>query len=163
MAPKIWQVFKCHFKRLSLYSDTRKLWSVTCIYLNQPPLLKSFQRLATREQGFLMCGQCLLDRVPGAVTPICLWKLKEASAVCFIRASPPLLGFHCQALHLNGQGPFQAHAPQEGKERTQSPPECQESEILTPGWRPHIWSDHDQVKREWVSTCSNLHLPSHCD
>ena len=71
--------------------------------------------------------------------------------------------FHCQALHLSGQGPCQGprNFKREKKELS-APSKCQESETLTPGPRPQIWSNHVRSRGNG-SAPQHPHLPSNCD
>lgn len=148
-----WQ-FHAISKGPSLYSDTGKLWSVTCIYVNQPPPREEPTVAgALRNQGFLRCGQCLLTELPGAVTSVRLKAMKLLQCVS--------QGLHLHySISLPGPssqwtgsvpGPTQF---QEGKERTLS--SIRVSGVRDFNTRPKasnlVWSC--QVKREWVSTAT---------
>lgn len=153
MAPQWLDRFHAISKRPSLYSDTRKLWSVTCIYLNQPPPREEPTAAgALGNRGFLMCGQCLLTELPGAVTSIAS---KPWSFCCvFHKGFTSTSWFHCQALHLNGQGPFQGPCNfKREKKELSAPPGVRSQDLNTRLKASHlVWSC--QVKREWVSTAT---------
>lgn len=94
---------------------------------------------------------------------LCSPQSHEASAVCFTRASPPLLDFTARPFISVDRVRARAHTISRGKRKnSQLRQECQESETLTPGPRPQIWSDHVKSRGNG-SALQHPRLPSHCD